>query len=132
MDRARIIRALALSPAERLIELMESLCRLPAFEYLRAPRKGLIMVRAKADAKNQVFNLGEALVTRCSLSVSGFIGHSYILGDEPEKCLTAALADALAQDPSYQKKIEGIVLCLEEDLAGERDAELSKTKKTKV
>jgi alpha-D-ribose 1-methylphosphonate 5-triphosphate synthase subunit PhnG len=111
---------------------MGQLGDLPPFEYLRKPQKGLVMVKARADAHNAPFNLGEALATRCSLSVNGNVGHAYVLGDEPTKCLAAALADALAQDPDYRPAIEQIALALEMDLARERAAKLEKIQKTKV
>jgi alpha-D-ribose 1-methylphosphonate 5-triphosphate synthase subunit PhnG len=132
MSRERITRALSLSREERLIELMGSLGDIPAFEYLRKPQTGLIMVKARADARNTPFNLGEVLVTRCSVSVLGRVGHAYIMGDVPEKSLAAALADALAQDDRYREGIEKIVLSLEADLARERAKTTDKIKKTKV
>ncbi|MDR2387566.1 MAG: phosphonate C-P lyase system protein PhnG [Deltaproteobacteria bacterium] len=132
MERKRIMRALALSQEERLFELMGSLGDLPPFEYLRRPQKGLIMAKARAEATKVAFNLGEVLVTRCSVSVKGRIGHAYILGDVPEKCLAAALAEALAQDEVYGPGIEKMVLCLEEDLARARAMENIQTQKTKV
>ncbi|MDR2366901.1 MAG: phosphonate C-P lyase system protein PhnG [Deltaproteobacteria bacterium] len=132
MERQRIMRALALSRENTLIELMGSLGDIPPFEYLRRPQKGLIMVKARADAKNQAFNLGEALATRCSVNLNGKAGHAYVLGDEPEKCLAAALADALAQDERFRPEIERIALCLEADMARARALEVQKTQKTKV
>ncbi|MDR1677895.1 MAG: phosphonate C-P lyase system protein PhnG [Deltaproteobacteria bacterium] len=132
MERARIMRTLALAPESRLIELMENLGDLPAFEYLRTPQKGLVMIRATSAGDELPFNLGEALVTRCSVAVNGFQGHAYILGDDPEKCLAAALADALAQDVRYQMQIENIVQVLESDLRSERTSENNKIKDTRV
>ncbi|MDR2300546.1 MAG: phosphonate C-P lyase system protein PhnG [Deltaproteobacteria bacterium] len=132
MERKRIMRALALSDADRLIESMGTLGQLPAFIYLRRPQKGLIMAKARADATGAPFNLGEVLVTRCSLSVKGLIGHAYVLGDAPEKCLAAALADALGQDDAYGPAIEDMVLSLEEELARKRANENERTQKTKV
>jgi alpha-D-ribose 1-methylphosphonate 5-triphosphate synthase subunit PhnG len=123
---------LALADPERLIELIEGLGEIPPFEYLRAPQKGLVMIRVRGENSSLVFNLGEALVTRCSVVINGCLGHAYILGDEPEKCLTAALACALAQDIRYQKEIERIVLALEEEQGKKRREELSKTLQTRV
>ncbi|MDR1607304.1 MAG: phosphonate C-P lyase system protein PhnG, partial [Deltaproteobacteria bacterium] len=45
LDMARTSRALALADPERLIELIEGLGEIPPFEYLRAPQKGLVMIR---------------------------------------------------------------------------------------
>jgi alpha-D-ribose 1-methylphosphonate 5-triphosphate synthase subunit PhnG len=126
------MRALALAKTSSLISNLESLGEIPSFEYLREPQKGLIMVRAKAGGGQLVFNLGEALVTRCSVTICGYQGHAYILGDEPEKCLAAALADALAQDRRYQSQIEKIVLALEENINQEKAMEIEKTQKTRV
>jgi alpha-D-ribose 1-methylphosphonate 5-triphosphate synthase subunit PhnG len=132
MDRVRIMRAMALAEPGRLVSLLDELGEIPSFERLRGPERGLIMVRAKADGGGPVFNLGEALVTRCSVGLGDFQGHAYVLGDEPDKCLAAALADAMAQDGRWRAGIERIALQLEDDLALRRAAELKAALKTRV
>jgi phosphonate C-P lyase system protein PhnG len=41
------------------------------FDTLRAPEIGLAMVRARADATGNPFNLGEATIVRCAVRYRG-------------------------------------------------------------
>jgi alpha-D-ribose 1-methylphosphonate 5-triphosphate synthase subunit PhnG len=132
LDQARTMRALALADRESLISRLEAVGRIPDFEYLREPQKGLIMVRGRAGGVGRPFNLGEALACRCSVSVRGRLGHAYVLGDDPPKALAAAIAAALAQDPEYSDRIASMVLALEEELARKRGGEQKRAMETRV
>ena len=69
-----------------------------AFDWLRAPEIGAVMVRGRAGATGAPFNLGEMTVTRCALRLgSGEVGHAYIQGRRKDDAQTAALIDALMQ-----------------------------------
>jgi alpha-D-ribose 1-methylphosphonate 5-triphosphate synthase subunit PhnG len=127
-----VARALALADRESFLARLEAVGRLPDFEYLREPQKGLIMVRGRTGGTGRPFNLCEALASRCSVSVNGHQGHAYVLGDDPERALAAAIASALARDPAYAGKIAGMVLELEDELARKREAQLARTMQTKV
>jgi alpha-D-ribose 1-methylphosphonate 5-triphosphate synthase subunit PhnG len=126
------MRALALADRESLFSRLEAVGRIPDFEYLREPQKGLIMIRGRAGGVGSPFNLGEALASRCSVSVNGHTGHAYVLGDDPAKALAAAIAAALAQDPAYAVGIVEMVLALEGELDRERGLERRKTMETRV
>ncbi|MDR1312708.1 MAG: phosphonate C-P lyase system protein PhnG [Deltaproteobacteria bacterium] len=132
MCPARASRAFALSDRESLISRLESVGRIPDFEYLRAPQKGLIMVRGRAGGAGRLFNLCEALATRCSVRVNRRCGHAYVLGDDPAKALAAALASALYLDPDYSGKMASVVLELEGELDRKRELARRKAMETKV
>ncbi|WDR02076.1 phosphonate C-P lyase system protein PhnG [Devosia algicola] len=73
----------------------------PAFEAVRGPETGLVMVRGRAGGGGAPFNLGEASVSRATIKLeSGEIGHGYCLGRDLEKARVIAVFDALFQrDP---------------------------------
>ncbi|MDR1035636.1 MAG: phosphonate C-P lyase system protein PhnG [Deltaproteobacteria bacterium] len=131
-ERARVARILALADRESLLARLEAVGRIPDFEYLREPQKGLVMVRGRAGGTGSPFNLCEVLVSRCSVSVRGRPGHAYVLGDDPSRALAAAVAAALAGDPEFSGRISAMVAALEEELARKRERERKRTMETRV
>jgi len=81
----------------------------PAYDFLRRPEIGMVMVRARAGGNGQRFNLGEMTVTRCTLRLAapspdagpeqGLAGTAYVAGRDARKAELAAAFDALLQDP---------------------------------
>jgi alpha-D-ribose 1-methylphosphonate 5-triphosphate synthase subunit PhnG len=64
-------------------------------ETLRGPETGLVTVRGRIGGGGDVFNTGEATVTRATVRLpSGQIGHAYALGRDKEKVRLAAILDA--------------------------------------
>lgn len=83
----------------------------PAFEVLKKPEIGLVMLRGRTGGSGSPFNLGEATVTRAVVRLSsGELGFAHILGREPEKALLAAVFHALWQT-SARNRVEQVVLC---------------------
>ena len=79
----------------------------PDFRFIRQPETGLTMVRGRTGGTGQLFNLGEMTVTRCALRLaSGTMGVSYINGRNHQHCETAALADALMQEPASRNLLQ--------------------------
>lgn len=75
-------------------------CNDAAITWLRRPETGMVMVRGRAGAVGDPFNLGEMTVTRASLRLPcGTIGHAYVQGRDHEKARLAALVDALMAGP---------------------------------
>lgn len=71
----------------------------PAFEELRPPQTGLVMLRGRMGGNGPPFNLGEATVTRAVVRLqTGTVGYSYLLGRSHRRARLAALVDALGQD----------------------------------
>src|ERR1700741_4508843 len=64
----------------------------PAYDVLRGPETGQVMVRGRAGGGGAPFNLGEAMVTRASVRLaSGEVGHAYALGRDREKAVRSAV-----------------------------------------
>ncbi|OIQ49867.1 Alpha-D-ribose 1-methylphosphonate 5-triphosphate synthase subunit PhnG [Pseudodesulfovibrio hydrargyri] len=72
----------------------------PRYEHLRPPEVGMAMVRARAEARGERFNLGEMTMCRCSVRLAdGSVGHGFVAGRDARHAELAALFDALLQDP---------------------------------
>src|SRR5580692_1791065 len=73
----------------------------PAYQRLRGPESGLVMVRGRAGGGGAPFNLGEMTVTRCTIrTAAGQVGHAYVAGRDARQAELAAVLDALLQDPA--------------------------------
>ena len=67
---------------------------------LRGPEHGLTMLRGRAGGDGSAFNLAEATLTRCSVTLAdGTIGHCWRLGRDGRAAEVAAVLDALLQGP---------------------------------
>lgn len=68
-----------------------------SYRMLRTPEYGMVMVRARAGNTGTPFNLGEAVCTRCAVTLQqGNIGFGYVLGRNKRHAELAAVFDALS------------------------------------
>lgn len=124
---------LARAPKQRVAELVATLDARPAFDWLRRPETGSVMVRGRAGGTGAPFNLGETTVTRCALRLGcGTVGHAYVHGRDKAHAETAALVDALMQTGDAAAVQAAILdpLCAEED--ARRTTRAAKAAATKV
>jgi alpha-D-ribose 1-methylphosphonate 5-triphosphate synthase subunit PhnG len=87
----------------------------PAVQAIRGPEAGLVMVRARIDGGGARFNLGEATVTRATVRLrgeaqatvtgTGTVGTSYLLGTDLERAWLAAVFDGLLGDAGYRERV---------------------------
>src|ERR1700721_953563 len=83
----------------------------PAYENLREPENGLVMVRGRIGGDGAAFNLGEATVSRAAVWLaSGIGGFGYALGRDRDKARMIALCDALVQSDDFSDAVEVNVL----------------------
>ena len=73
-SRKTVMRLLALAPAPLLESALQK--DLPAVrargcKLIRKPETGLIMARGRISGTGSPFNVGEVLVTRCAVSLTG-------------------------------------------------------------
>jgi alpha-D-ribose 1-methylphosphonate 5-triphosphate synthase subunit PhnG len=109
-----------------------------AFETLRAPEVGLMLLRARIGGDGDRFNLGEATVARCVLrhtapdgQVSVGVGH--VLGRDGERVRRIAALDALLQRPVLQAAIqEAVVQPLARAIAAREQQQRAQTEATRV
>ncbi|MCU0984934.1 MAG: phosphonate C-P lyase system protein PhnG [Acetobacteraceae bacterium] len=68
----------------------------PAWQRLRGPETGMVMVRGRMGGEGRAFNLGEMTVTRCAVSLAdGRVGHAYLAGRDHRRAELAAVLDAV-------------------------------------
>src|SRR5712671_3181307 len=83
----------------------------PAYENLREPENGLVMLRGRIGGDGAPFNLGEATVSRAAVRLAtGEMGFGYTLGRDREKARMIALCDALIQSSEFAAAVEANVL----------------------
>jgi len=69
------------------------------------------MVRARAGGKGVRFNLGEMVITRCSVRIdSGQVGCAYVMGSSHRHAELAAVFDALMQDRRQNRGIAELAI----------------------
>ena len=108
LPRQRWMAILARASAAELAELAGPL---PAYDRLRGPEVGLVMVRGQAGGAGSPFNLGEATVARCTVrTAAGRVGHAYCLGRDLRQAELAAVLDAALQDPEGGPALEARVV----------------------
>lgn len=132
--RQQWMATLARAPLAALEGAVRELPEVPAYELLRRPEVGLVMVRGRAGGSGQRFNLGEMTVTRSAVRLAdGTVGHGYVAGREPRRAELAALFDALLQGPGLRPLLERLLLePLETARARERDEQSRKAAATRV
>lgn len=132
-DRQRLMKLCAHATLQELRASLTALGGQPAFELIRAPEIGLVMLRGRIGGDGAAFNAGEATVTRAVVRLaSGEIGFSYLLGRSPEKAKLAALLDAMGQRAEDFRSVEstlvGIVASRADQARSVRRAEAAATR----
>jgi len=116
-ERRRTARALAGATEARLADLWRTWTDRPEVEYLRGPEAGLVMVQARTGGTGDRFNLGEATVTRATVSVrsaaSHAVGTAYVLGSHPEHAALAAIFDGMLESDARDRVFEQVIVPLE-------------------
>ncbi len=124
---------LAKAPEGRARALLDELGLAPAFEWLRRPEIGSVMVRGRAGGKGAAFNLGEMTVTRCSLKLAdATIGHGYVQGRRKGCAEAAALIDALMQGSDAPRVDAQVLAPLRTEAEARRAQRAAKAAATKV
>jgi alpha-D-ribose 1-methylphosphonate 5-triphosphate synthase subunit PhnG len=109
-QRKAAMAVLAHSDAAEIAGYLETI-GLPAYENLREPENGLVMVRGRIGGDGAPFNLGEATVSRAAVRLAtGEMGFGYTLGRDQEKARMIALCDALVQSNEFADVVEAKVL----------------------
>jgi len=116
-ERRRTARALAGATEARLADLWRTWTDRPEVEYLRGPEAGLVMVQARTGGTGDRFNLGEATVTRATVSVRSAgahaVGTAYVLGSHPEHAALAAIFDGMLESDARDRVLDEVIVPLE-------------------
>jgi len=135
MDRTQRFEILTLAPRERVFAMAEALTdgSLGDIQVITPPTVGMIMARAQDGAKNEVFNLGEVLVTEARVSIAGHEGWGMIMGSSLDHALAVAIVDAAleaghADRPTIERELLGIAAATQ----AAQEAELATIASTRV
>jgi alpha-D-ribose 1-methylphosphonate 5-triphosphate synthase subunit PhnG len=132
--RQRWLSILAKAPADRLESLWKGLGPAPAYNVLRRPEIGLVMVQGRISGSGAPFAAGEMTVTSAAVRLdSGQLGIGYVGGRKPRQAELVAALDAMGQTPEWQQKIEDeVVAPLAAEAEARRRQRASKAAATKV
>jgi alpha-D-ribose 1-methylphosphonate 5-triphosphate synthase subunit PhnG len=132
-QRKAAMTVLAHSDAAEIACCLDAIA-LPAYENLREPENGLVMVRGRIGGDGAPFNLGEATVSRAAVRLStGETGFGYTLGRDQQKAWMIALCDALIQSVDHAETVEVQVLApLRAAMLSERNRRAAETAATRV
>ena len=64
-------------------------------KIIKAAQAGLVMMRARDAVAEQIFNLGEVLVSECTVMLDKQTGYGLVMGNQPERAEAMAILDAL-------------------------------------
>ncbi|HYG88137.1 MAG TPA: phosphonate C-P lyase system protein PhnG [Azospirillum sp.] len=132
-DRRRWMGVLAKAAPDDLAAAWERLAPKPAYELLRRPETGLVMVRGRTGGDGAPFNLGEMTVTRCSVRLGGgIVGHAWVAGRRTDHAERAAVLDALMQDPVRRAEVAPAIDRLEAAHAARRERAAREAAATRV
>jgi alpha-D-ribose 1-methylphosphonate 5-triphosphate synthase subunit PhnG len=106
----------------------------PAYENMREPENGLVMVRGRIGGDGAPFNLGEATVSRAAVRLAtGEVGFGYTLGRDREKARLIALCDALVQSDEFADAVEaGVLAPLRAAMISRQNRKAAETAATRV
>jgi len=132
--RRHWMSVLARAAADELESCLSANGGVPAYQRLRGPESGLVMVRGRAGGGGAKFNLGEMTVTRCTVrTAAGQVGHAYVAGRDVRQAELAAVFDALLQDPARGDELRaGVIARLADEQAAKRAEVARKAAATKV
>lgn len=109
--RRTALAILARAENQELADAWKALTPQPAFETVRPPEFGLMMVRGRIGGGGAPFNIGEVTVTRCVVRLeSGEVGLGNVLGRDAARAEWVARFDALAQSARYRDYVVSSVL----------------------
>lgn len=119
-NRQARIALLSRATLAELAEVLGSLSEIPAPVMLRGPESGLVMVRGRMGGTGNMFNLGEASVSRATVRLaSGQIGHAQRLGLDRKTVRLAAICDALGEHPDFA----GVIATLTDSISARIERE---------
>lgn len=105
----------------------------PEIKVIKPPQVGLVMMRARETVENLPFNLGEVLVTECTVALGEATGWGCCLGEDPDRAYHLAVLDlALHLGVGPVDKIEATLLAQEERILQEDRAEFANIARSRV
>jgi alpha-D-ribose 1-methylphosphonate 5-triphosphate synthase subunit PhnG len=136
MQRQAWMATLAKAELQQLEELVNRLGKLPSYSFLRPPEIGLAMVRGRAGATGEPFNLGEMTMTRCVVQLESQPenpGFGYVAGRSQRHAELAAVCDALLQTPDWHDQVQAeVIQPLQQTIQQQQELKQRQTAATQV
>ncbi|EQG30886.1 phosphonate C-P lyase system protein PhnG [Clostridioides difficile DA00129] len=80
---------------EKLEKIYSMIKDTSSISIIKEPNLATVMVRANESVKNTTFNLGEILVTECSVKVDESLGYGIVSENNNKKAIYLAAIDAV-------------------------------------
>ncbi|WP_198470829.1 phosphonate C-P lyase system protein PhnG [Acetomicrobium sp. S15 = DSM 107314] len=94
MEREKLFDILSMASDETIEDVAKLVLEeAPDVETIKGPRVGLVMMQAKESVEDEIFNLGEVLVSECAVTSGNFIGWGICMGENLKKASNLALID---------------------------------------
>ena len=121
MNTAEITKILSQCYLEDMEHWHKQIKESAQVEIVKGPQMGLIMMRAKDNIQQHIFNLGEVLVSECVVSVDGQLGYGVVMGNRMLRAEVMAVIDAVYY--SRQIKWENLLIEISSWLEEQRQAQ---------
>lgn len=137
MDTKQRTRLWAQCPLEDMLSWVVRVKEKGTMQILKEPQVRLIMMRVKDAAADEVFNLGEVLVSDCTVTVDSQLGYGIVLGNQTRRAEAAAILDAVfhADGKKWAELRDAMRTWLKEQahrLQKEQHREFDRIKRSKV
>ncbi|MBA2443575.1 MAG: phosphonate C-P lyase system protein PhnG [Rubrobacter sp.] len=113
--------AIAYASPESLKRLADRCLQEAGAKVTSAPQAALVMARTRETVDNEVFNLGEVLVTSCEVDLDGEPGWGMVPGHDPERALCAAIVDAASRREGAEELRAELAMSLESTREARRE-----------
>lgn len=92
VDSTKILINMDLGKVEKIYLMIKNIS---SISIIKEPNLATVMVRANESVNNTTFNLGEILVTECSLKVDESLGYGIVAENNDKKVIYLAAIDAV-------------------------------------
>ncbi|HBG5344906.1 TPA: phosphonate C-P lyase system protein PhnG [Clostridioides difficile] len=92
VDSTKILINMNLEKLEKIYSMIKDTS---SISIIKEPNLATVMVRANESVKNTTFNLGEILVTECSVKVDESLGYGIVAENNNRKAIYLAVIDAI-------------------------------------
>lgn len=117
---------------EPLTGLVRQLERDHSITIVKDPAVCLTMIRTEDSLEKQEFYLGEALTTECEVVVDGSPGYGLCLGEEPVRCYSIAVVDAMLHQGDDNSVVASFLDHYRDVIAQREEREFNLTLRTQV
>lgn len=92
VDSTKILINMDLGELEKIYSMIKDIS---SISIIKDPNLATVMVRANESVNNTTFNLGEILVTECSVKVDESLGYGIVAENDDKKVVYLATIDAV-------------------------------------